>query len=202
MKISLNSFTNFLHAVALATYTWLVYQGLTQGRPHYDIYILTCFGLLFVIKIFGIIVHIPSVENNRTKHNFFWIIISLLCILLNFVTLKSIHTNLVLVYSGTTIVAILAFLYIKSLFNSGGKFYLIASAFTLVHCACTIVTRDKLSLAWFYLLMSNLLWIVFSKVPFLLKNKFHNDIYHFMLIGSTYYLYSTIETGLWENPIF
>ncbi|HMV43550.1 MAG TPA: hypothetical protein PK079_15460 [Leptospiraceae bacterium] len=202
MKISLNSFTNFLHAVALASYTWLVYNGLIEKRPHYDIYILTCFALLFVIKIFGIIVHIPSIENDRNKHNFFWIIISILCIVLNFATLKSINTNLFLVSTGTGIVAILAFLYIRSLFNSGGKFYLIASAFTLVHGACAIVTREKLSLAWFFLLMSNLLWIVFSKIPYLHKHKYHNDIYHFMLIGSTYYLYSTIESGLWKSPIF
>ncbi len=202
MTISLNSFTNFLHAVALASYTWLVYSGLTQGKPHYDLYIFGCFGFLFVIKIFGIIVHIPSIEHNKEKHNFFWIIISILIIFLNYVTLKSINTNFLLVFSGTATVVILASLYIRSLFNSGGKFYLIAAAFTIVHSLCAIVTKGQLSLAWFYLLMSNLLWIVFSKIPFLHKNKYHNDIYHFMLIGSTYYLYSTIESGLWKNPIF
>ncbi len=202
MNISLNSFTNFLHAVALASYTWLVYSGLKEGRQHYDIYIFGCFAFLFVIKIFGIIVHVPKIENNRDKHNFFWVIISILVIFLNYVTLKSINTNSILVFTGTGIVAILSSLYIRSLFNSGGKFYLIASAFTIVHSLCAIVTRGQLSLAWFYLLMSNLLWIVFSKISFLHKNKYHNDIYHFMLIGSTYYLYSTIESGLWKNPIF
>ena len=80
MGISLNSFTNFLHAVALASYTYLVYMGLTQNKPNYDIYIFGCFALLFVIKIFGIIVHIPRIENNKEKHNFFWIIISILII--------------------------------------------------------------------------------------------------------------------------
>ncbi len=202
MTISLNSFTNFLHAVALASYTWLVYNGLSQGKPYYDFYIFGCFALLFVIKIFGILVHIPSIETNREKHNFFWIIISVLVIFLNYSTLRSINTNWILVVSGTGIVIILSSLYIRSLFNSGGKFYLIAAAFTIVHSLCAIVTRNELSLAWFYLLMSNLLWIVFSKIQFLHKHKYHNDIYHFMLIGSTYYLYSTIETGLWKNPIF
>lgn len=202
MGISLNSFTNFLHAVALASYTYLVYMGLSQNKPNYDIYIFGCFSLLFVIKIFGIIVHIPRIENNREKHNFFWIIISILIIFLNYTTLKSINTNIYLVIAGTGIVVLLASLYIKSLFNSGGKFYLIAAAFTIVHSLCAIVTRGQLSLAWFYLLMSNLLWIVFSKIPYLHKHKYHNDIYHFMLIASTYYLYSTIESGLWKNPIF
>lgn len=202
MSVSLNSFTNFLHAVALASYTWLVYTGLKQGKPDYDFYIFGCFASLFVIKIFGIIVHIPSIENNREKHNFFWIIISVLVVFLNYTTLKSINTNIILVILGTGIVVVLASLYVRSLFNSGGKFYLIASAFTIVHSLCAIVTRGQLSLAWFYLLMSNLLWIVFSKVPYLHKHKFHNDIYHFMLIASTYYLYSTIETGLWKNPIY
>ena len=104
--------------------------------------------------------------------------------------------------AGTGIVFVLASLYIRSLFNSGGKFYLIAAAFTIVHSLCAVMTRGQLSLAWFYLLMSNLLWIVFSKIPYLHKRKYQNDIYHFMLIGSTYYLYSTIESGLWKNPIF
>jgi hypothetical protein len=202
MAISLNSFTNFLHAVALASYTWLVYTGLKEARPHYDIYIFACFGLLFVIKIFGILVHIPLIEHDRNKHNFFWTIISILVIFLNYATLKSINTHFLIVLAGTGIVFVLASLYIRSLFNSGGKFYLIAAAFTIVHSLCAIVTRGQLSLAWFYLLMSNLLWIVFSKIPYLHKRKYHNDIYHFMLIGSTYYLYSTIESGLWKNPIF
>lgn len=91
---------------------------------------------------------------------------------------------------------------ISDLFYFWGKFYLIAAAFTIVHSLCAVMTRGQLSLAWFYLLMSNLLWIVFSKIPYLHKRKYHNDIYHFMLIGSTYYLYSTIESGLWKNPIF
>ena len=177
-------------------------MGLTQNKPNYDIYIFGCFALLFVIKIFGIIVHIPRIENNKEKHNFFWIIISILIIFLNYTTLKSINTNIYLVIAGTGIVGLLVSLYIKSLFNSGGKLYLIAAAFTIVHSLCAIVTRGQLSLAWFYLLMSNLLWIVFSKIPYLHKHKYHNDIYHFMLIASTYYLYSTIESGLWKNPIF
>lgn len=202
MGISLNSFTNFLHAVALATYSYLVYKGLAEGKEHFDIYIFGCFSLLFVIKIFGIIVHIPRIENNREKHNFYWIIISILIIILNYITLKSINTHIYLVILGTGIVLVLASFYIRSLLNSGGKFYLIAIAFTIVHSICTIVTRGQLSLAWFYLLMSNFLWIVFSKIPYLHKHKYHNDIYHLMLIASTYYLYSTIETGLWNNPIF
>ena len=86
-----------------------------------------------------------------------------------------------------------------SSFTGSGSFMWIASAMAFMHILCAVVTSDALRAAWICLMLSSVLWIVLSRVPFLLRYKIHNDIYHLALIASTFFRYTTVRTGLWER---
>lgn len=195
----LNSFTNFMHASALGIYTYLVYTSYQAGEQYYTLTIFFAFLLLFVLKILGIIVHLPPVEHNKPRHDFFWTIIAIGLCALNYFTLKAInlHTYIVILGMVITLGFVIAFLY--SMFTGPGYFFYIAAASVLVYLLCVVFTTGPLRLAWIMIVISSVAWIVLAKVPYLLRTKLHNDIYHLALIVSTYYLYSTIETGLWVD---
>lgn len=195
----LNSFTNALHATALGGYTYLVYKGYSIENPHFTIWILWAFFLVFLIKILGMIVHLPVVNNNKFRHNLFWIIISIIVVCMNAVTLIALQASLPVLLFGTIATLVFCALYVKTLFTSTGHFYLIATALIVEYSICALLSESYLRVAWLCILFSNVLWIIFSKIHFLRKHHFHNDLYHFALIGSSYLLYLTIDTGLWQK---
>ncbi len=195
----LNSFTNALHAVALGIYTVLVYRGWKQNVPHYEIWIVYTFSLVFTAKILGMLVHLPVIDRHPVRHNFFWICISIVVAIMNAVTLKALHAPPAIFYSGSIISALLCAVYVRTLFTSRGNFTWMAAALVIVYLLCAVLSTGILRIAWICTLLSNVLWIVLSRVTFLREYKLHNDIYHFALIGSSYFLYSTIESGMWQG---
>ncbi len=194
-----NSITNAMHATMLGIYTYLVYEGLINDKPHYTVWIFLLFLTVFVLKLIGVLVHVPRIEKNRKWHNFFWVLISVLVIVLNVVTLLAVNADRFLFAAGASVSSILCVVYIRSLFTGTGKFLWIAAAMAFMHILCAVITQDILRAAWICLMASSILWIILSRVPFLLRHKFHNDIYHLALIASTYFLYTTVSTGLWER---
>lgn len=194
----LNSFTNALHATALIIYTVLVYANMQSGQPFYTIWIFLTFLFVAILKILGMIVHLPQVDNVRNRHNFFWILISIGLIFLNFATLQAIHAPLWALALGMAITIGFAAQYVRTLLNDTGHFFWVAMAMTLIYLLCTFLTSGMLQLGWICTLISQVLWIGLERVPYLEKHKYHNDIYHFALIGSTYLLFKSIESGLWE----
>ena len=194
-----NSITNAMHAAALSIYTYLVYQGLINDKPHYTIWIFLLFLIILILKLIGVLVHIPRIEKDRKRHNFFWVIISVLVIVLNIVTLMSINSGWILFAAGMSVTSVLCVMYVRSLFTGTGSFLWIAAAMAFMHILCASVTHDMLRVSWICLMASSILWIALSRVPFLLRHKFHNDIYHLTLIASTYLLYTTVPTGLWTR---
>lgn len=195
----LNSTTNAAHAVALAAYSWFTLQGYLRGKPHYDLWIFLSFFCVLILKIFGIIVHLPAISHQRKPHDFFWTIIAVLIVILNGITLRAVGAPLPGIAGGILLTALLSGFFITSLIKSGGNFRFIALALSLIHLLCAVMTRDRLRLAWLILFGCNVLWILLSRVRFLTRFKFHNDIYHLALIGATFFLYTTIPTGLWQN---
>ncbi len=194
----LNSFTNALHAMALIIYTALVYWHMQAGDPLYTVWIFLTFLFVAILKILGMIVHLPQVDPVRERHNFFWILISIGLIFLNFATLLAIHAPLWALALGMAITLGFVIQYIRTLLNATGHFVWIALAMTLIYLLCSVLTTGLLQLGWVCTLLSQVIWIGLERVPWLEERKLHNDIYHFALIGSTYLLFKSIETGLWE----
>jgi hypothetical protein len=196
----LNSITNAMHAIALAVYTVLVYLGLERGDPDFTWLIFLSFLCVFLLKVLGMIVHLPWIDKVRPRHNLLWIMISVVVVILNACTLAALGVSAVFFWTGIVWTAVLCGLYVKSLFGeTWGNFGYVALAMAGIYGLCGALSRAELRIAWFLLLASNVLWMLLVKIDFLRRYKFHNDIYHLALIGSSYYLYSTIDLGLWRS---
>ena len=195
----LNSFTNFLHASALGIYTYLVYTSYQAGEQYYTLFIFFSFLMIFVLKLLGIIVHIPAVEYNKPRHDFFWTLIAIGLCFLNYFTLQALNLHAYIVILGMVITVGFAAAFLYSMFTGPGYFFYIAAASVLVYLLCALFTKGDLRIAWIMIVLSSVAWIVLAKVPYLLRTKLHNDIYHLALIVSTYYLYATVKTGLWVD---
>lgn len=196
----LNSITNAMHAIALGTYTTLVWFGLRDGKPNYTLLIFMAFMLVFVLKILGMIVHLPWVDRNRSRHNVMWIIISIVLFPLNGFTLAAIGAHPLLLSAGVAFTAILGALYVKSLYGEDwGNFSYLALAMVGIYALCAAISKAQLRVAWIFLVLSNALWMGLARVKWLREYKLHNDVYHLALIASSYYLYSTVSLGLWAS---
>jgi len=193
----LNSFTNFLHATALAIYAFLVYVGMQAGNTLYTPLILSLFVLLFVLKVLGVLVHLPRIEQGVTVRNVLWTGIALGVLVLNMVTLQALHLHTTVVAVGTigTAVSVVVFLYIL---RTRVRYVPIAFSLFFVYLLAAFYTCGLLRVGFFLVVASNLLWILLARVPFLYERAYHNDIYHLALIISTFVLYHSVSLGLWQ----
>jgi len=193
----LNSFTNFLHALALGTYATLVYVGMQAGNTLYTWLIFLLFVLLFVLKILGVVVHLPRIEKEIAVRTIVWTGIALGVLVLNVVTLQALHLHTMVVAAGTigTAVSVVVFLYIL---RTRVRYVPIALSLFFVYLLAAFYTCGLLRVGFFLVVASNLLWILLARVPFLYERAYHNDIYHLALIVSTFVLYHSVSLGLWQ----
>ncbi len=91
--------------------------ALADDKPHYTVSIFLLFLTVFILKLIGMIVHIPRIENDRKWHNFICVIISVLVIFLNAVTLKAINAGWILFTAGVSVSLVLCAAYIRNLFT-------------------------------------------------------------------------------------
>jgi hypothetical protein len=195
-----NSVTNALHAIALAIYAYLAWRGHAEGRDHYTLWVGIAFTSILIAKILGVLVHHPSIENHRSRHNLVWILISIVFVFMYGALLQAIHTPPWLLATGIGLCLVMAAAYVRTLFTGSGDFVLLAIAMVAVNLLCVLVTDGALRVAWSCIAASNILWIALERVRWLRERRFHNDIYHFALIASTWLLYDSVPTGSWGGP--
>lgn len=194
----LNSFTNFLHAVALATYALLVYAGIHAGNAFYTPAIFILFFLLFVLKVLGVLVHVPSIERTTLVRNVLWISIAIGVVALNFATLHALHMprGIIALGMGGTLISVGAFLFIL---RKSVRYAPIAFSLIFVYLLAAFVTCGLLRIGFILVVASNVLWVVLARVPYLRRHAYHNDLYHLALIVSTFVLYRAVALGLWQE---
>jgi hypothetical protein len=193
----LNSITNFLHATALLTYASLVYVGLQKGDALYTPLIFSLFALLFLLKVLGVVVHIPRIETDITIRRVLWTMIALGVLVLNGVTLQALHVPETIVIIGTVGTAVLILVFLRIL-RTHVRYIPIALTLFFVYLLAAIYTCGLLRIGFILIVVSNIIWMILARVPFLYKNAYHNDIYHLALIVSTFVLYHSVSLGLWQ----
>ena len=195
----LNSITNLMHAVALTTYTILIGRALALGEEHFTVWIFVTFFIVMIVKYLGMIVHLPVVDLHDRRHHTFWIAISIAVIFMNAFTLLAIQAHAGIVIAGTAITGGLCGYYMHTLFRPDrGNFAFVALAMVIEYGLCAALTTGPVRFAWVCLIASNALWVALKQVKALSERKLHNDIYHLLLIGSSYLLYDSITSGLWK----
>lgn len=194
----LNSFTNFLHALALFTYAVLVYLGLQAENTHFSLVILLLFILLFALKVLGVLVHLPSIERDPHVRNPLWASISFGVVILNAATLYVLSVPLVMFALSMVVTFILVGVFLYTL-RTHVRYAPIAFTFIFVPCVAAFFTCGLLQIGYLLIVASNVLWIALSRIPFLFRNAYHNDVYHLALIVSTYVLFRAFELGVWKT---
>ncbi len=196
--MSLNSFTNLLHAAALGTYAYLVYAEMLAGNAYYTPYVLYSFLLIFVLKLLGVLVHLRSIEQHKTWSTTLWTIIAVGVCVLNYTMLVATAMEPVVVWVGTAVTVVCAALFINSL-RTELWFAYIAGATAVVYLLVALFTCGALQLGLVLIVASNVAWVLMKRVPYLYDNSYHNDIYHIALIVSTYVLFDSVSLGLWQG---
>ena len=206
-----NAITNLVHFGALSYYTLHGLWYCKTGNPNWRLSIVSLFFLFGVAKALGVIVHIPLENWPSWLPIFFfeervllWDLISIQVFMVSVVVvyLMPIPKNLGRVYIGVSLLFSLLFIFKQ-------KFIILLIPQFMGLLLCMKYTIDWLKIGWTGILLSNLAWVILRyglligamglEGAELSKYKYDNDIYHFMLIASTFYLFKSVNRGLWPQ---
>ena len=193
-----NAITNGLHAFFL----FLYFAGALTRNLRKDgtfSFMLTLFFLtLFVMKLLGVYVHYYPALGIPPP----WVAISLLTIMLNYLV-----THAMEMPSMARIGVVFLSVFSAFMFISRGGFLYIALSVLAVYLICACYSRAWVRTGFLMIAGSNVAWILARQIGnwFLghqvpIECRYDNDIYHLLLIGSTFVLYKGIARGDWRHP--
>jgi hypothetical protein len=181
-----NAVSNALHAMFLLAYFFGALRLRVRGRGLRG-EVVAFFGVLLVLKLLGVWVHYAPEEASPG-----WTAISLLVVLLNYLLIRAL--NAPWVAQGFVVVLSLVSCW---LFLAGdGNFLFIAGPIVLVYLVAAFYSRSTLRAGFLMAVASNVIWIAARQVTAILMGhevpseaRYDNDIFHLMLIASTYVIY-------------
>jgi len=195
-----NAISNALHASFLFLYFVGAFIHYLKKNRNFSFLIALFFLTLFILKILGVYVHYYNSEAILPPA---WIAISLLTILLNYLVVHAMDMP------ETSRVSVL-FLSITSSFlfvTHGGGFIFIALPIMLVYLIAAYYSQSKLRYSFLMVVASNIVWILAREIANYITGheipiawRYDNDLYHLMLIISTFMIYKSISKGYWRHP--
>jgi hypothetical protein len=195
-----NALTNALHATFLFLYLTGSVKHFLCNSERFTAAIVAFFLILFVLKLMGVYVHYyPSKEG--VSH--VWIAISLLVVFLNYVIVHALKTPEFVRGLAVLISLIFSFLFIVN----EERFIYLALPLILIYLAAAYYSKGLLRLGFLLVVASNVIWIAAREIASFwighelpVHLRFDNDLYHFMLIASTFIIYQAILRGDWVSP--
>jgi hypothetical protein len=195
-----NALTNALHATFLFLYLTGSAKHYLRNSVQFTGSIVAFFLILFVLKLMGVYVHYyPSKDGVSNV----WIAISLLVVFLNYVLVYGMETPIIFRGFAVLISLIFSFLFIVN----GGSFVYLALPLILIYLAAAYYSRGLLRLGFLLVVASNVIWITAREIASFwfghelpVHLRYDNDLYHLMLIASTFIIYQAILRGYWVNP--
>jgi hypothetical protein len=195
-----NALTNALHALFLFLYLTGAAKHYLRKNERFTGSIVVFFLILFVLKLMGVYVHyFPSKEGLA----YTWIAISLLVVFLNYVIVHAMETPDFVRGFAVLVSLIFSLLFIVN----AGNFAYVALPLILIYLAAAYYSRGLVRLGFLLVVVSNLLWIAGREIASFLIGyelpvhlRFDNDLYHLMLIASTFIIYKAILRGDWIIP--
>jgi len=195
-----NALTNALHAMFLFLYLTGSAKHYLHNNKYFTGSIVAFFLILFVLKLMGVYVHYYPSEDGISH---VWIAISLLVVFLNYVIVNALNTPEVFRSFAILISLVFSFLFIVN----GGSFIYLALPLILIYLAAAYYSRGLLRLGFLLVVTSNVIWIAAREISSFwvghelpVHLRFDNDLYHFMLIASTFIIYQAISRGDWIDP--
>jgi hypothetical protein len=195
-----NALTNAIHSLFLFLYLSGAAKHYLRDNERFTGSIVAFFLILFVLKLMGVYVHyFPSMEG--LSHA--WIAISLLVVFLNYVIVHAMETPGF--FRGFTVLMSLIFslLFIVN----AGNFVYVALPLIFIYLAAAYYSRGLVRLGFLLVVASNVFWIAAREIASFwigyelpVHLRYDNDLYHLMLIASTFIIYKAILRGDWVNP--
>jgi hypothetical protein len=194
-----NALTNALHAGVLFIYFFLSYSKWLQGNKYFTGFIVSLFLVAFVLKVLGVLVHYYTGNPHVPT---LWLTIAMLMILLNYFITCAIKMP-----DGIRAISIVISLFFIGSFIIQNHFFYIALSMIFSYGLAAFYSRNMTRFGFLSIVGANILWIILRKggefilqTPIPPEYRFDNDIYHILLIVSTFIIYKSIEKGNWSYP--
>ena len=185
-----NAYTNALHAFCLLIYFCAAVRHRRLGHPDFNRSLVAFFFILFALKLMGVYVHyLPRSE----VVNVVWAAIAVIVNLMNVVLLRGIGagTAFTTAAAAVSISATIAFGFARD-------FMFIALPEGVIGLSAAYLCRGMLR--WGFVAV--VVWIGARKITAVVLSgelptefRYDNDIYHFLLIISTFLIYKGIARG-------
>jgi hypothetical protein len=189
-----NAVTNGLHALCLLIYFLAAKRAANAGNERFTTPIIGFFLLTFILKVMGVFVHYSPGGAGVGE---VWVGIGIGMAILSILILHALR------FSSTQIMAGACFaVACTAIFISRHNFLFLAIQIVGINSAAALYCRGKLRLGFLGVAVSTVVWIVAregtkaiigGELPTVYR--YDNDLFHFMLIASTFIIYKAIAKG-------
>ncbi|KTD22163.1 Uncharacterised protein [Legionella lansingensis] len=197
--ITTNALTNALHAVFLLFYFLIAAFQWIKGNKKFTNFIVVFFLMIFVLKVLGVWVHYAY---GQPYVGHLWIAIGLGVVFLNYCLIQAMDVS-----DSIRIVVIfisLAFTYFNITQDS---FLFIALSVIFIYSLAAIYSKGLARVGFIAVIASNIIWIALREGTNMLlgyevpvEYRYDNDLYHILLILSTFIIFFAITRGDWPYP--
>ncbi len=191
-----NIFSNGVHATFLLLYFIGAVTHYIRKDHTFSLYMVCFFFSLFIAKLLGVYVHYYYLD--KVKLEFAGDAISLIVILLNYFIIESIKLPNIIKIFTMFISVTFSFLYI---IHNGGFIY-VASPLLIGSLFVAYYSKSMLRLGFIMVIFSNIIWIVARFIENHIAGheiapayRYDNDVYHLLLIISTFIVYKAVAKG-------
>ncbi len=199
-----NAISNGLHASALLLYFLGALYHYLKKDPHFPLLVILAFLTLFVLKVLGVYVHYSASHSDIIPS---WIAISLSAIMLNYLIVQALDMPDPMRALCMFLFLIFSYLFIVD--SDGGRNFLfiyIAIPSLFVYLVAAFYSASLLRTGFLMIVFSNIIWIATRHIENSILGheipvayRYDNDLYHLLLIISTFIIYkATVKTG-WRN---
>jgi hypothetical protein len=195
-----NFITNGLLAITILFYTLSSAIQWLEGNKKFTGFIVLYFLSFLVLSLLATLAHYLAKDTDNSAP--IWFVISLGIIFFNYCLIYAIK-----VHDFVRVLVIFFSLVCIYYFHVTGHFLFIASASMLIYLLAAIYSKGLTRLGFITVVISNLFWLALRAgtnlvlgyaVP--IQYRYDNDIYHFLLIISTFIVYKSIVRGDWSYP--
>ncbi|ASQ46799.1 hypothetical protein [Legionella clemsonensis] len=194
-----NAWTNALHALFLFSYFLIAAVQWAKGNHKFTIYIVTFFLTILILKLLGVWVHYAFDRSYILK---IWIVISLGVIFLNYCLIHAIKIS-----DPVRIIVLLISLMFTFFYLNQHNFLYIALSVIFIYSLTAFYSKGLVRTGFIAVVVSNIVWIGLREganailgyeLP--IQYRYDNDLYHILLIVSTYIIFIAIMRGDWSYP--
>jgi len=195
-----NGITNTLHAGFLLTYFILVtvqYFKLRITPQRFPGLIVCFFLLLFLMKLMAIYVHVFPFNTFATK---MWVVITMEFIFANFLLLEIYGLSVFYKFFIMLFTLLCSILFL----TNNQNFIYLAVMIIVSNAFFAIFSQKILRYGFIMVIISNLVWVGLRSFGSYLLGyelpvdyRYDNDVYHVLLVISTFMLYKGFVKGLW-----